>query len=729
MSLEALAKPFAIRRLGAASPPKGGKNRGFFNGGRTCGEPQRGFACASFVLPVSLALALCFALPLRAQQAYIGFVYPAGGQQGTTFRCTLGGQGLEGVCEVAVSGAGVEGRVVEYNKRMNPQEMQLLQEQLRELKVQPAPKRSTSVSNLISRLEKFIGAYVQQPQSASIANLAVVEVTVGKDAPPGAREIRLATPRGLSNPLAFHIGALPEISGEPLSTSPLQILGKEAQSLRKRGKENEKGKGKRGKDDMMEMEMMQMATGMAGPGAQSDVDDDEVFLRLPCTVNGQIASGTVDRYRFAARRGQRLVATVQARTLVPYMADAVPGWFQPVLVLCDAQGKEVAYNDDYRFKPDPVLVCEIPANGEYILAIHDAIFRGREDFVYRITLGELPFITSAYPLGGQIGLDTVVDVKGINLAETRLTPDMKNRAPGIFPLTARGKGGLLSNPIPFAADTLPDGLDDEPNDTPKKAQRVSLPVIVNGIIGMPGDRDLFQFEGRAGQEVVAEVAARRLDSPLDATLKLTDDQGAALALNDDQEDLGAGMNTHHADAYLRVKLPSDGRYTVHLADAQQKGGEAYAYRLRLSAPQPDFALRAVPSRVVMRGKDSASLAIHVIRKDGFTGPIRFQLKEPAEGFSVQGGALTGTQTVTSVTVRTTLAESDGPVPLVIQGVATNAGAAIVRDVVAAEDRMQAFLWRHLVPAQELQALVYSPSAAGADLPRRRRNGKGKKGAP
>jgi len=43
--------------------------------------------------------------------------------------------------------------------------------------------------------------------------------------------------------------------------------------------------------------------------------------------------------------------------------------------------------------------------------------------------------------------------------------------------------------------------------------------------------------------------------------------------------------------------------------------------------------------------------------------------------------------------------------------------------------MQAFLWRHLVPAQELQALVYSPSAAGADLPRRKRNGKGKKGAP
>jgi len=35
-----------------------------------------------------------------AGQAYIGFVYPAGGQQGTTFRVTLGGQSLQGVDSV-----------------------------------------------------------------------------------------------------------------------------------------------------------------------------------------------------------------------------------------------------------------------------------------------------------------------------------------------------------------------------------------------------------------------------------------------------------------------------------------------------------------------------------------------------------------------------------------------------------------------------------------------------
>jgi len=650
---------------------------------------------------LSLASLLSFCALSGRAQAYIGFVYPAGGQQGTTFRCTLGGQALEGVCGVSVSGPGVRGRVLEYNKKMNPQEMQLLGEQMRELKAIAAPKRDASISNLITRLEKFIGDYVQQPQSDSIANLVIAEITVAKDAPPGPREIRVFTPRSISNPMTFHVGQLPEVSGEPLNTSPKQILGKEAQSLRKRKRELGKGK-----DAMMGMEMTQMAMGMAGPGAQSDVDDEEICVSLPCTVNGQIASGSVDRYRFTARRGQRLVMTVQARTLVPYMADAVPGWFQPVLVLCDAQGKEVAYNDDYRFKPDPVLFCEIPLDGEYILAIHDAIFRGREDFVYRVTLGELPFVTGAFPLGGQAGVAAAVDVKGINLAESHLVPQTKDRPPGIYPLAVRGKGGLLSNPVPFAIDALPDGLEDEPNNTPKRAQRVELPLIMNGTIGMPGDRDLFLFDGRAGQEIVAEVYARRLDSPLDSVLKLTDSKGACLAFNDDREDIGSGLNTHHADSYLAAKLPADGTYTLTLGDTQHKGGEAYAYRLRISAPQPDFALRVVPSRVMMRGKDSAGVTVHAIRKDGFTGPIRFQVKDPAGGFTVQGAPLTGTQTVARITVKTSLSETEGLVPLVIQGVATNAGVAMVRDAVAAEDRMQAFLWRHLVPAQELTALVF-----------------------
>jgi len=657
------------------------------------------------VLPLAALMSVVAFFAAHAQ-CYIGFAYPAGGRQGTTFVCTLGGQALDGVEGVVVTGSGVTGRILEYNKKMNPQEVQVIREQLSELKRMPESERDASITNMQARIEKLLEDYVQQPQCDSIANLVLAEITIAKDAPLGQREIRLYTHRGISNPMAFHVGQLPEFTGEPLPTSPKQILGKEAQSLRRRKREPAKD-AKKG--DMMGMEMMPMM-GMGGSGAQSDVDDDVVAISLPCTINGQIASGSVDRYRFIARRGQRLVITTLARSLVPYMADAVPGWFQPVLALYNSRGREVAYNDDFRFKPDPVIGYEIPMDGEYTLAIHDAIFRGREDFVYRISIGELPFVTSVFPLGGQANVEAGVDVKGINLTESHLSPATRDRAPGIYPITVRGKGGLLAPPVPFAIDTLPDGLEQEPNNTPHQAQRIRPPIIMNGTIGTPGDRDTFLIEGRAGQEIVAEVNARRLDSPLDAILTLTDAKGTCLARNDDQEDIGSGINTHHADSYLRVKLPADGTYVLTLADAQHAGGAAYAYRLRVSAPQPDFELRAVPSRLVMPGKGSATITVHAIRKDGFTGPIGFQIKEPASGFSVSGGPLTGTQTVARLTVRTTLSTTEKPIPMVIQGVSANAGATLVRDAVAAEDRMQAFLWRHLVPAQDLLVLVHEKQA-------------------
>src|ERR1035438_7209059 len=78
---------------------------------------------------------LVFASAVQAQvRPYIGFVYPAGGQQGTTFQIKLGGQGLDGVDQIFVTGAGVTAKVLEYDRPLNPQETTLLNEQLKELK-------------------------------------------------------------------------------------------------------------------------------------------------------------------------------------------------------------------------------------------------------------------------------------------------------------------------------------------------------------------------------------------------------------------------------------------------------------------------------------------------------------------------------------------------------------------------------------------------------------------
>ena len=64
------------------------------------------------VLEVILAVIAVFALSTaaRAQQQTtprVGYVYPAGGRQGTTAEATIGGQRLDGAFEVHISGTGI----------------------------------------------------------------------------------------------------------------------------------------------------------------------------------------------------------------------------------------------------------------------------------------------------------------------------------------------------------------------------------------------------------------------------------------------------------------------------------------------------------------------------------------------------------------------------------------------------------------------------------------------
>lgn len=655
-----------------------------------------------WILIWGLAGLLAWGSPASGQtNAYVGYIYPAGGQQDSTVQVKVGGQRLDGVHQVLVTGEGVTAKLVKYFRPLNAQESSLIREQLNLLRRAtraPAPgkkakKTDRATLDLIARIQTRMSEYCNRPACASIASLAWLEVTIAPDAPPGERELRLVTARGVTNPMPFHVGQVPETARKPMLTSKMQVLGKEYLAQRKRPEE-----------------------------------EVEVAITLPCTVNGQVAPGEVNWYRFSAKKGQRLVLTTAARQLVPYIADAVPGWFQPVLAVYDAEGNELAYDDDFRFKPDPSLLFEVPEDGEYRFSISDAIFRGREDFVYRVTIGELPFVTSIFPLGGPAGVPTELEVQGWNVDGASVDPPPSDAGPGIHYLTVV-KDGMVSNAVPFALDTLPEEFEQEPNDDANRAQQVKLPVILNGRIDAQDDWDVYQFAGRGGDQVVVEVMARRLDSPLDSIVKITSPDGTVLAFNDDHEDVGSGLNTHHADSYVMFELPTDGIYNVHIGDTARAGGPAYGYRLRIGPPRPDFELRTAPSSAAMRVKGAMAVNVYAIRKDGFDGDITIRLKNPPEGFTARPTKLAATKGMVRFAIRTTKTERCDPVRLEIEGVGKVGDREIVRDVVPAEDRMQAFLWRHLVPAQEFIAYVYDPAyqpPSKRELPKPREKAAGDK---
>ena len=674
-----------------------------------------------------VALILCTAAANGAEQnkrsPQIGYLYPGGGQQGTVIQIVAGGQFLRGATDVCISGEGINASVVKYCRPanfLNRDQRQLLQKSLQEVRdkrlkeagidpsklpgrkkpvrkkpnipdkkkkpeAQDTPKKQvikmgdhpllTDLDNKSLRELSHIRDTLFFPRhmkqlNRQLAESVVIEITIDPDAKPGSRELRIATRAGLTNPMVFQVGTLPEVR-------ELEPNNKQA---------------------------YQKPFNIAGLPKEKPFE-------LPVVLNGQIMPGDIDRFRFTAEKGQKLVIETHARSLIPYLSDAVPGWFQATLALYDNEGNEVAFVDDYRFNPDPVMFYEIPKSGEYELEIRDSIYRGREDFVYRVAISQHPFITQVFPLGGKAYSSTEVSIEGWNLPATQVPLDTRPSGNDIQHMIC-DRGKLVSSPITYAVGDLPESMETESNNTLKNAQPVTLPIIVNGRINAPGDMDVFRFTGRSGEKVVAEVYGRRLNSPVDSLLRLTNAKGVTLEWNDDYMKKDGhlhkdtvGLSTHHADSYVTAVLPENGTYYVHLSDSQNQGGSAHGYRLRIAEPQGDFALRITPSSLFASAGETIPMQVYVLRKDGFDGEIEMKLKNAPDGFKLKGGRIPAGCDQIRMTITTPHIAGAKPVSLELQGTAIVSGQIVTRKAMPAEDMMQAFLYRHLVPSQQLLIAV------------------------
>ena len=658
----------------------------------------------------------------------IGYVYPAGGRQGTTFEALLCGRQLYGPREVLVSGTGVRARVIK-NCQMyvaNADTRAVLRNLYLEAKdhvekeighsTGPSQRSPTNADTAVVDPVKVQAQYIyfdrlknptledlqliyyehfaprpdRQPNQALTMG-TIVEITIDADAPPGDRELRLIGGAGFSNAVRFQVGTVNEIRElEPNDTDLPQNAWLP--------------NGEKSDADPMALTaniQLDFWSGRFSRDGLAAIRQLPV-LDLPVVINGQIRRGDVDRFKFKATAGEKLVIGVRARHLIPYLADAVPGWFQAAVTLFGPNGRVVAESSSYRTDPDPLILYEIPKSGVYTLEIQDSIFRGRDDFVYRISIGQMPLVTSMFPLGGRANQPLAVDLQGWNLPEKVALLDTQSDSAKVRELTSLN-GAWLPYPVRYAVDVLPEILEKEPNDDTPLAMKLTLPMIVNGRVDRPGDVDCFRFRGRAGQKIVLDVAARSLGSPFDGVLELLDGTGKQLAFNDDRADCDGpniGLETHHADPYLMVELPSDGEYTVRLYHSGSQGGPEYAYRLRVSEPRPDFEVFASPSGLVL-DKATTPFQVHVIRKDGFDGEIRLRLKNGFPGISL-GAATIPAGTDKADCELTADAKYFGlPRSLLFDAIATIDGKEVSHAVTVVDDHEQAFIYHHWVPVDSM----------------------------
>ncbi|HEX6464946.1 MAG TPA: hypothetical protein VFZ98_10845, partial [Vicinamibacterales bacterium] len=133
----------------------------------------------------------------------------------------------------------------------------------------------------------------------------------------------------------------------------------------------------------------------------------------------------------------------------------------------------------------------------------------------------------------------------------------------------------VSNVLRFAVSALPEIARQEPN-SPAEPQKVSLPAAIVGALDKPGAVDAYQFQARAGEEMVFQVVARPLGSRLDSVIRLLDSHGRVLAENNDF-DLSR-------DSVLTWRFAEAGAYVLTIADVEHGGAKkGYAYRIYAGA--------------------------------------------------------------------------------------------------------------------------------------------------
>ena len=575
---------------------------------------ERHFCGKFFLLP---ALALLFSGTALYGDAFIGYLYPSGAKRGETVDIIVGGQQM-GINTVLLSGGGYKVEKISYVAGFNhpyPVQRRYILAALKARKagkeLPPKPEmtpdwRPHRYYDRIGELTEtefniaiadFFAVRNSLQSSPAISQRVLVTLTIDKDAKLGRREFRIAgRGSGVSNPIPFYIGDVPEINEGTAEIPP------------------EKPKIK--------------------------------SFTVPASLNGQILpGGEVDRFLFLAKKGEVITFRVRAREFAPFLGDAVPGHFQPIAEIFDGKGKSVAFADYRFFNADPVLTFTVPEDGQYAFTVRDSIYRGRADFVYRVEV-----------------------FHGLPVQEKLSFPP------------------------------LPKGVKELAKDEAEKAV-LEENVRICGVLEKENAKHSFRFKAEKRKPKILEVLARRYLSPLDAALFITDGKGKILVRNDDPVYPRIGTVHHKADPCVKFIPPEDGVYTATVFAIDGHGGKEYFYALRIDEMRPDFDIVLAPSAPNVAWSGARLFTFHVFPREGFKEDIILSIVGTNEIF------FPGTNIIPAGTKDAVLSLAAGGTrnnaPVVFRILAKS--KSICKEVIPADEAMQAFAYNHFIPAETFAA--------------------------
>lgn len=397
-------------------------------------------------------------------------------------------------------------------------------------------------------------------------------------------------------------------------------------------------------------------------------------LEIGATVTGRIEAKKVDWYALTAKKGQRL--------LIQVYGERIDSKLNGQLGLYDAQGRELEQNRQH-FGRDPFLDFTAPEDGVYNLSLSDILYRGGNEFFYRLTAAETAHVDYVFPPAGEPGKKSKFTVFGRNLPggkpsglkvggkplnaleveiEVPATPSVAPEFTAVKPSAAILPGFNwslgASNAVKVGFATAPVVMEDRE----ATSQTIILPCEIAGRFDQAGDEDVFEFTVQDAGPIWVEAIADRLGSSADPYV-IVDKKGAdgvftKVADNDDRasffsvDNLDA-TNFDSRDSVLTIAAEAGATYRVTLVNQFASGGAAHLYRLAIRYPRPDFQLMTSTERELADGRNgyavaplirkngSAAFRIIAPRRDGFEGPITVRAEGLPPGLTCTPLVLTG----------------------------------------------------------------------------------------
>lgn len=405
------------------------------------------------------------------------------------------------------------------------------------------------------------------------------------------------------------------------------------------------------------------------PKEPNDTRSQAQEISLPSTISGTIEKAEdVDWYKFKVDAGTALSFMVQSSRLQDKIHD-LQTHSDPLITIRNASGTTLALADNEYFA-DPCLQYQFAEAGEYFLEIRDVRYQGNPHWRYSIEINSRPLVTQVFPVAVTPGAETQLELVGFQLpAQPVSQVKIASETPEGPMSVGVPMGGQVSNPVSVFASTLPAVIEvPQDNNSPEKAQLISVPAGISGRIETESDIDCFAFEAKKGDTFAVEVNARRLQSQLDSIVRIINEKSSPLIENDDAR---VGRLTN-SDSWIETwTAPADGKYFIEIRDLHLRGGVGYVYFLKVTKTAPSFTISLDTDKTILTPGTNGSIFVRVERKHGFVGDVQLNVEGLPPGVKATCGRILSTGIDGCIILEADQSAPIGAANIVVKGTGTH----------------------------------------------------------